>query len=201
MSLKRNETYPGRFSNPTPEQPQGAFKNRSAPGAQDGSFCEQQWANDWSGFFSRLLTVAGISPNGTIDTALASQYFDALIASVKTNLGTAAQRNVGTGATQLPAIESFTHLYDGGTRHIFNVPMSDGVFRTLTAQINLPPGITDLVFPVPFPTSVVGVMLTQYSQTSKPDGQTAASIIGSNTVRFVNWGTLGITAQYLAIGR
>ena len=78
MSLKRYETYPGRFSNATPGQPQGAFKNRSAPGAQDGSFCEQQWANDWSGFFSALLTTAGIAPNGQIDNALASQYFDAL---------------------------------------------------------------------------------------------------------------------------
>lgn len=78
MALKRNETYPGRFSNPTSDHPQGAFKNRSAPGAQDGSFCEQQWANDWDGFFGRLLTLAGITPSGNVDTAQASQYFDAI---------------------------------------------------------------------------------------------------------------------------
>lgn len=78
MALKRNETYPGRFSNPTSDHPQGAFKNRSAPGAQDGSFCEQQWANDWDGFFGRLLTVAGITPDGNVDTASTSQYYDAL---------------------------------------------------------------------------------------------------------------------------
>lgn len=78
MALKRNERYPGRFSNPTTAQPQGAFKNRTAPGAQDGSYLEQDWANDWSGFFGRLLTVAGITPNGNVDTALSSQYYDAL---------------------------------------------------------------------------------------------------------------------------
>lgn len=78
MALKRNETYPGRFSNPTDDHPQGAFKNRSAPGAQDGSYLEQQWANDWDGFFGRLLTLAEVTPNGNVDTASSSQYYDAL---------------------------------------------------------------------------------------------------------------------------
>ena len=78
MALKRNETYPGRFSNPTDDHPQGAFKNRSAPGAQDGSYLEQGWANDWDGFFGRLLTIAGVTPNGSVDTASSSQYYDAL---------------------------------------------------------------------------------------------------------------------------
>lgn len=78
MALKRNEIYPGRFSNPTDDHPQGAFKNRSAPGAQDGSYLEQQWANDWDGFFGRLLTLAGVTPNGNVDTASSSQYYDAL---------------------------------------------------------------------------------------------------------------------------
>lgn len=78
MALKRNERYPGRYSNPTTDHPQGAFKNRTAPSAQDGSYLEQDWTNDWDGFFGRLLTVAGITPNGNVDTALSSQYYDAL---------------------------------------------------------------------------------------------------------------------------
>lgn len=78
MALKRNERYPGRYSNPTTDHPQGAFKNRTAPSAQDGSYLEQDWTNDWDGFFGRLLTVAGITPNGDVDTALSSQYYDAL---------------------------------------------------------------------------------------------------------------------------
>ena len=87
MALKRNETYPGRFSNPTGDHPQGAFKNRSAPGAQDGSYLEQQWANDWDGFFGRLLTVAGITPDGNVDTALSSQYYDALVKVIINSAG------------------------------------------------------------------------------------------------------------------
>lgn len=82
MALKRNERYPGRFSNPTTSHPQGGFKNRSAPSAQDGSYLEQDWANDWDGFFGRLLTVAGITANGNVDTALSSQYYDALSAAM-----------------------------------------------------------------------------------------------------------------------
>lgn len=98
MALKRNETYPGRFNNPTTSHPQGAFKNRTAPGAQDGSYLEQQWANDWDGFFGRLLTLAGITPNGNADTALSSQYYDALsqLFVAAGSLGNSATRNVGT---------------------------------------------------------------------------------------------------------
>lgn len=78
MAIDRNTRYPGRFDAPTAARPQGAFKNRTAPGAKDGSYLERDWANDWDGFFGSLLRSAGLTPNGTPDTALASQYFDAL---------------------------------------------------------------------------------------------------------------------------
>lgn len=78
MAIDRNSRYPGRFDAPTTARPQGAFKNRSAPNAKDGSYLERDWANDWDGFFGSLLRAAGITANGTPDTALASQYFDAL---------------------------------------------------------------------------------------------------------------------------
>lgn len=78
MALKRNERYPGHFSNPTTAHPQGAFKNRTAPNSQDGSYLEADWANDWDGFFSSLLSASGLTANGNVDTALNSQYYDAL---------------------------------------------------------------------------------------------------------------------------
>lgn len=78
MALKRNERYPGRFSNPTTAHPQGAFKNRTAPNSQDGSYLEQDWANDWDGFFSSLLSAGGVTPNGNVDAVGASQYYTAL---------------------------------------------------------------------------------------------------------------------------
>lgn len=79
MALKRNERYPGRFSNPTTASPQGAFKNRTSPTAEDGSYFEADWANDWDGFFARVLNVAGITPNGTVDNGTNSQLYDALM--------------------------------------------------------------------------------------------------------------------------
>lgn len=82
MALKRNERYPGRFDNPSTAHPQGAFKNRTSPTAQDGSYLESDWANDWDGFFARILNVAGVTPNGNIDTGAASQLYDALLAAV-----------------------------------------------------------------------------------------------------------------------
>lgn len=119
MALKLNERYPGRFNNPTTSYPQGSFKNRTAPNAQDGSYLEQDWANDILGFLGRLITVSGVTLDGNVDTALSSQYYDALrtltlqrsnpfgdiasdgstaLTTARTNLGlgNAAQRNVGT---------------------------------------------------------------------------------------------------------
>lgn len=78
MALKLNERYPGRFNSPTSQYPQGSFKNRTAPGAKDGSYLEQDWANDALAFLSSLLSGAGITPNGNVDTVGASQYYTAL---------------------------------------------------------------------------------------------------------------------------
>ena len=78
MALKLNERYPGRFNSPTAQYPQGSFKNRTAPGAKDGSYLEQDWANDKLAFFSSLLSGASITPNGNVDTVGDSQYYDAL---------------------------------------------------------------------------------------------------------------------------
>lgn len=79
MAIIRNNRYPGRFEAPSTNSPQGAFKNRSAPGAQDGSYLEKDWANDWDGFFARVLNVAGVTPNGNVDTGTSSQLYDALL--------------------------------------------------------------------------------------------------------------------------
>lgn len=147
MALKRNERYPGRFDNPTSDHPQGAFKNRSAPNAEDGTYLEKDWANDWDGFFARLLTVASITANGNVDSASTSQYFDAMIQSVKNNLGTAAQRNVGTGTNQIPDISAFTGTKARNGQMILpsGLIFKWGEVATAGAQIN-----------VTFPTAYAG---------------------------------------------
>lgn len=79
MALKLNERYPGRFNNPTSDYPQGSFKNRTAPNAKDGSYLEQDWANDKEGFFQSLISASGLVPSGVADKVGASQYYDAML--------------------------------------------------------------------------------------------------------------------------
>lgn len=88
MAIIRSNVYPGRFDAPTADQPQGAFKNRTAADAKDGSYLEQQWLNDWSALFSALLEAANLAPNGQVDKVGASQYFDALKAVITDTIPT-----------------------------------------------------------------------------------------------------------------
>lgn len=134
MALKRDTRYPGRFTAGNAAHPQGAFKNRTAPDAKDGSYLEQDWANDWDGFFARLLTVAGVSPNGNVDSGTSSQYYDALTAvtqgrlsSVKILSGAGSYTpdegvkkikvtviGAGGGSGGLPATNSSQYAASGG---------------------------------------------------------------------------------------
>ncbi|AVD86180.1 hypothetical protein [Pseudomonas sp. SWI44] len=111
MALKLNERYPSRFDNPSAGYPQGSFKNRTTPAAKDGSYLEKDWANDKEGFFQRLMLVAGIPANGSVDTALASQYYDALLQVIANNtadtlnaaiasIAVASTVNLTTGAAE-----------------------------------------------------------------------------------------------------
>lgn len=89
MSLKLNERYPGRFDNPSADYPLGSFKNRTAPGAKDGSYLEKDWANDKEGFFQSVLNSAGITPNGSVDKVGSSQFFDAMLCLSQNQTGVA----------------------------------------------------------------------------------------------------------------
>lgn len=179
MALKRNERYPGRFSNPTGAHPQGAFKNRSAPGSQDGSYLEQDWANDWDGFFSSLLSAAGLTANGNVDAVGASQYYTALTtlfrlasqtvpisgggtgaitaAGARGNLGllSAATRDVGNSTNNIPDMSFFNVSYGtpGGSGYSYSPNGIVIQWGTIPVSAN---DIT-VSFPVLFPTAVLQV--------------------------------------------
>lgn len=192
MAVKRNERYPGRFDNPTASRPQGAFKNRSAPGAQDGSYLEKDWANDWDGFFARLLTVSGIAPNGVVDSGASSQLFDAMIASVKLNLGTAALRNVGTAVNQIPDMSSFTF---SGTLSAWSARFANGLIIQggVTGAIVSPPWDAGIVFSVPFPNAVLA--LWDYNLTTAGSSQNAVWTLTAPTLLGTTARALGIVTQ------
>src|SRR5690625_5075921 len=82
MAINLDERYPGRANPKTLSYPQGSFKNRTSPTSKDGTYLEQDWANDFLGFFQRMMVDAGITGNDQVDTAESSQYFDALVRAV-----------------------------------------------------------------------------------------------------------------------
>lgn len=226
MSLKRNERYPGRFNNPTTDHPQGAFKNRSAPGAQDGSYLESDWANDWSGFFEKLMTVAGITPNGNVDTALTSQYYDALVkltlqrsnpfadivadgpaavaaALANLGLGDIATAGVGTGVLS-------------GAGRITLPLIIGGVKQNLIIQwgnITTTAGSGPITFPLAFPTALLASYACEYNSSIwKPGSDAACAVYGIDTksrtgmriasLTYVGgtWINVNAQCQWLALG-
>lgn len=133
MSLKLNERYPGRYNNPSADYPQGSFKNRTAPGAKDGSYLEQDWANDKEGFFQSLLSLAGITPNGSVDKVGASQFFDALLKLKQNQYGTAFPTTGPSAAMVLTPSPAIT-AYSAGQR--FRVKFNRASTGTDTINIS-----------------------------------------------------------------
>lgn len=102
MAINLDERYPGRANGKTLSYPQGSFKNRTSPTAKDGTYLEQDWANDQLAFFQSLIKDAGMTANGVVDTVQASQYFNALIKVVANRfapLESAALTGVPTAPT------------------------------------------------------------------------------------------------------
>ncbi|MCK5127589.1 MAG: hypothetical protein KAR42_15135 [candidate division Zixibacteria bacterium] len=79
MAIRLEDEY----TNVTPASasyPGGSFKNETAFGNKDGLPYEKKWPDDIQGILQKLLDAAGITPSGTPDTVLASDYYDALVA-------------------------------------------------------------------------------------------------------------------------
>lgn len=73
-----NATMAGRITAPNSAYPYGSSKDESAPGAGDGTPYFKARADDIFGLQQALLRASGIVPTGNADTALASQYLQAL---------------------------------------------------------------------------------------------------------------------------
>lgn len=133
MALKLNERYPGRYNNPSPDYPQGSFKNRTSPTAKDGSYLEQDWANDKEGFFQSLLAKAVINANGAVDKVGSSQAFDALMQLGQNQEGKAfATAGTATALTltPVPAIQA----YATSQRFSVKFSLTSGVNPTLNVS-------------------------------------------------------------------
>lgn len=79
MAVNRADRYPGRWNPADADYPLGTPKNRTSDTAKDGSYFEKDWISDYEAFFGALLSDAGETPNDTVDTAQASQLFNAML--------------------------------------------------------------------------------------------------------------------------
>lgn len=117
MSLILSERYPGRANEPTAGRPRGSVKNRTAPNSADGTYNEQDMANDERALQDALLLNAGIEPDGKVDDGEHSQAFEALMKLVGGMISTANEPMfafaTGTADALAAAFPRSVSLIDG----------------------------------------------------------------------------------------
>jgi hypothetical protein len=86
MALDLEDDVPN--TNPaSADYPFGSFKDSTSPGAFNGTPAIAKWANDFWGFFQKLLSNASALPNNSPDTVQLSQYFNSMIAAINQRAG------------------------------------------------------------------------------------------------------------------
>lgn len=88
--------YPANTAVDLVNYPQGKARNVTASGDGTGTPLDKDWVNDWFGFQQALVALAGITPNGTPDTAVSSQALQAIQAIMQVR--TLAAYQITTGA-------------------------------------------------------------------------------------------------------
>lgn len=156
MSLNKALRYPGRWNAPTTEYPMGVPKNRTSDTAKDGTYFEKDWLAEHEAFFGALMNEAGFSPNGDVDTAEASQFFDAL--SAKVNGETSFSTN---GYHKMP----------GGL-----------ILQWGASTVNLS-SVSTVNYPVPFPSVSLMIIANDTKGSPLSDGNTGLIVLTHNKSR------------------
>lgn len=162
MSLVFNEKYPGKTAGATQNYPYGEARNVSGPGNGDGTPWDAALVNDIFGLLQGLLVRAGITPNGRSDTAIDSQYLQALLNLFMPRISPAKADLSENGFISLPFLvqnlpneqpyqAEFTiqwgvsgNIFDAGTSEIifkkpyknycFNVQVTENIMSTYNAN-------------------------------------------------------------------
>lgn len=132
--------------------------------------------------------------NGDV-AGLVTKFTNALTANL--GLGTAAKKNVGTGSEQIPDMSSFTTGYtetgstwtntkSGWCKRPDGIIEQWGVFGFASGQTG-----TNVVFPVPFPTRVESIILSQADIQEAQLSPTAQPAYGVNSVGVTRTGFTG----------
>ncbi len=86
MAIRLEDEYPGKVEPASDAYPQGAARNVTVSGDGTGTPLEAAWLNDNLGFQQAILALAGVDPSGVPDTAEESQYLDALLSLITSEL-------------------------------------------------------------------------------------------------------------------
>ena len=78
MAMIPESQYPTQTTPASPTYPLGSAKDVSAPGSGDGTPLQEAWLNDVWGFLQAALNAGKITASGLADTALISQYQQAI---------------------------------------------------------------------------------------------------------------------------
>ncbi len=112
MALNFDVKYTPRSNPADAGYPYGSFKNDGVPGDLSGTPGDKDWANDFLGFFQKLLNYAVITPSGVPDTIVASDFFDALVKRINA----LSQYLVDSGAADAYVVggdPAYTAYFDG----------------------------------------------------------------------------------------
>lgn len=164
MAISISEQYPGKTAGNTTNYPLGEARNVTTPGDGTGTPWEQALVNDDQGFKQALLAAAGITPSGTPDTAVASQYLQAL-------------------QTLFPGVVAFT---GNATQWAVKFKFPDRTLCIKGGNVDYAsnPGETEVTttFTEAFPTLCASVLLTRKMSVHSPAGDGGALLIGTPTL-------------------
>ncbi|WNO24208.1 putative tail fiber protein [Acinetobacter phage Scuro] len=99
MAIIPSDQYPGKTAGPTANYPLGEPRNITTPGDGTGTPWEAALVKDLFGFQQALLSAANITASGDPDTALVSQYLEAIQTLIETAATTLKNRMIGIDQT------------------------------------------------------------------------------------------------------
>lgn len=161
MAIIPNDQYPGKTAGPTANYPLGEPRNITTPGDGTGTPWDAALVKDLFGFQQALLKAANITASGDPDTALVSQYLQALqslFAGAVSFTGNATQWSV-----KLKIAERTLCIKGGNVDYTTN------------------PGETSVTttFSEAFPTLCAAVLLTRKMNAHTQDGDGGAHLVGT----------------------
>lgn len=103
MAINLRDKYGVRANPPSLDYPTGSVRNKTAPNALDGTPLEKDWANDWVGARDAILSAAGITASGLVETAQSSQVLDSLKKIIATSPKSITVLSAGSGTWAAPS--------------------------------------------------------------------------------------------------